>query len=105
MDELAAALAELRELARAIHPAVHSERGLAAALAGVVQRAPVPVEIETVPDQRLPEAVEVVAYYLVSEALTSVAKYANASAARISLAAPAYVVWRIGSLRSADSSS
>jgi signal transduction histidine kinase len=85
VDELAAALAELRELARGIHPAVLSERGLAAALAGVVQRAPVPVEIETVPDQRLPEAVEVAAYYLVSEALTNVAKYANASAAKVAV--------------------
>jgi PAS domain S-box-containing protein len=85
VDELAAALAELRELARGIHPAVLSERGLAAALAGAVQRAPFPVEIETVPDQRLPEAVEVAAYYLVSEALTNVAKYANASAAKVAV--------------------
>jgi signal transduction histidine kinase len=82
-EELAAALAELRELARGIHPAVLSERGLAAALAGVVQRAPVPVEIEALPDQRLPESVEVAAYYLVSEALTNVAKYASASAAKV----------------------
>jgi PAS domain S-box-containing protein len=84
-EELAAALAELRELARGIHPAVLSEHGLAAALWGVAQRAPLPVEIETVPEQRLPESVEVAVYYLVSEALVNVARYARASAAKVAV--------------------
>jgi signal transduction histidine kinase len=64
---------------------VLSERGLAAALQGVAQRAPLPVEIEDVPDQRLPESVEVAAYHLISEALANVAKYAHASAATITV--------------------
>jgi PAS domain S-box-containing protein len=84
-DELAAALTELRELARGIHPAVLSERGLAAALRGVVRRAPLPVEIETLPSGRLPESVEVAAYYLVTEALVNVARYAHASAATVAV--------------------
>jgi PAS domain S-box-containing protein len=82
-EELGAALAELRELARGIHPAVLSEHGLGAALWGVAQRAPLPVEVETVPEQRLPESVEVAVYYLVSEALVNVARYARASAAKV----------------------
>jgi signal transduction histidine kinase len=83
--ELLEALSELRDLARGIHPAVLSERGLAAALQGVAQRAPLPVEIEEVPDQRLPESVEVAAYYVISEALANVAKYAHASTATITV--------------------
>jgi signal transduction histidine kinase len=85
MEELTAALAELRELARGIHPAVLTDRGLPAALNGVVQRAPLPVELQTVPGGRLPESIEVAAYYLVSEPLVNVAKYAHASSARVSV--------------------
>ena len=77
--QLSAALDELRELARGIHPAVLIERGLEPALRSLTARAPVPVEIEAVPDERLPEAVEVASYYLVAEAITNAAKYANAS--------------------------
>jgi PAS domain S-box-containing protein len=84
-QELDAALAELRELARGIHPAVLSERGFAAALQSVVERAPLPVEIQTVPDTRLPESVEVAAYYLVTEALVNVAKYSRASEATVAV--------------------
>jgi PAS domain S-box-containing protein len=84
-DELAAAQAELRELARGIHPAVLSDRGLAAALRGVVRRAPLPVEIAALPTARLPESVEVAAYFLVSEALVNVAKYAHASTATVAV--------------------
>jgi PAS domain S-box-containing protein len=84
-DELAEGLDELRELARGIHPAVLTEHGLAAALEGVVRRAPLPVEVESVPAGRLPESVEVAAYYLVSEALVNVAKYARASAATVAV--------------------
>ena len=84
-EELTAAQAELRELARGIHPAVLSDRGLPAALNGVVQRAPLPVELQTVPGERLPESIEVAAYYLVSEALVNVARYAHASSATVSV--------------------
>jgi PAS domain S-box-containing protein len=83
--ELADALAELRELARGIHPAVLSDQGLAAALPALASRAALPVEVTSVPDGRLPEALEIAVYYLVSEALTNVAKYAHASAASISV--------------------
>ena len=78
-EELDAALGELRELARGIHPAVLSDRGLDTALETLARRAPVPVELETLPGERLPEAVELAAYFVVAEALTNVAKYAEAS--------------------------
>ncbi|HEU0023512.1 MAG TPA: sensor histidine kinase [Thermoleophilaceae bacterium] len=78
-DELDAALDELRELARGIHPAVLSDRGLDAALEALAHRSPVPVEVEATPGERLPESVELAAYFVVAEALTNVAKYASAS--------------------------
>jgi PAS domain S-box-containing protein len=86
-DELALALAELRELARGLHPAVLSDRGLRAAVEMLAGRSPVPVEIVDIPDERLPEPVEAAAYYLIAEALTNVAKYANASTVRVRVVA------------------
>jgi PAS domain S-box-containing protein len=83
-EELAQALEELRELARGIHPAVLSERGLSAALEALAGRAPVPVGV-TVPPDRFPPAVEAAAYYVISEALANVAKYAEASAVEITV--------------------
>jgi signal transduction histidine kinase len=85
-EELDSALAELRELARGIHPAVLSDRGLGTALETLAHRAPVPVELAELPDERLPEAVELAAYFVVSEALTNVAKYANATHATVEVA-------------------
>jgi PAS domain S-box-containing protein len=82
-EELALALEELRELARGLHPAVLSDRGLGAAVEMLAGRAPVPVEIAEVPGDRLPEPVEAAAYFLIAEALTNVAKYARASAVRV----------------------
>ncbi|MEA2330601.1 MAG: hypothetical protein QOH58_739 [Thermoleophilaceae bacterium] len=84
-DELEAALGELRELARGIHPAVLSDRGLDTALETLARRAPLPVELQGVPSDRLPEAVELAAYYVVAEALTNVAKYAAASRATVNV--------------------
>jgi signal transduction histidine kinase len=81
--ELEAALDELRELARGIHPAILSDRGLDAALATLAHRAHVPVELETTIEERLPESVELAAYFVVAEALTNVARYANASRATV----------------------
>ncbi len=81
--ELALALEELRELARGIHPAVLTDRGLAAALEALAQRATLPVELEAVPEDRLPGPVEAAAFYVVSESLANVAKYAHASVARV----------------------
>jgi signal transduction histidine kinase len=82
-SELDSALAELRELARGIHPAVLTDRGLATALETLANRAPVPVEVGDLPDGRLPEAVELAAYFVVAEALTNVAKYSDASHATV----------------------
>jgi PAS domain S-box-containing protein len=83
-EELSHALAELRELARGIHPAVLTDRGLGAALETLAARAPLPVDLD-LPENRLPEPVEAAAYYVVSEALANVTKYAAASAVAISV--------------------
>jgi signal transduction histidine kinase len=85
-QELDSALAELRELARGIHPAVLTDRGLATALETLASRAPVPVELAELPAGRLPEAVELAAYFVVAEGLTNVAKYANATHATVGVA-------------------
>jgi PAS domain S-box-containing protein len=85
-DELGLALEELRELARGLHPAVLSERGLRAAVVTLADRAPLAVEVADIPDERLPESVEAAAYYLVAEALTNAVKYADASEVRIRVA-------------------
>jgi PAS domain S-box-containing protein len=84
-EELTLALQELRELARGLHPAVLTDHGLRAAVEMLAGRAPFPVEIEEAPEERLPEPVEAAAYFLIAEALTNVAKYAHASAARITV--------------------
>ena len=80
--ELGEALEELRELARGIHPAVLSDHGLRAALPGLASRCPVGTEVDT-DVGRLDEAVEVAAYFAVSEALANVAKYSRASRAHV----------------------
>jgi signal transduction histidine kinase len=84
-EELESALEELRELARGLHPALLGERGLRPALETLALRAPVPVELRAVPAERLPEGVELAAYFVVSEALTNVAKYAAANRATVSV--------------------
>ena len=75
-DDLDAAIRALRDLARGIHPAVLSDRGLASALEALAQRAPLPVEIDGCPAGRLPEPVEAAAYFVVAEAITNVVRYA-----------------------------
>jgi signal transduction histidine kinase len=86
-------MSELRELARGIHPAILTEEGLAAAVESVADRSSVPVQLHIALGGRLPEPVESTAYYVVSESLANVAKYAEASVARVDLAR------RNGSLR------
>jgi signal transduction histidine kinase len=81
--ELRQALAELRDLARGIHPAMLSEQGLRTALEALVMRTPLPVRIAACPDGRLPERVEVAAYYPVAEALTNTLRHAHAARAAI----------------------
>jgi len=83
--ELNHALAELRELARGIHPAVLTDRGLEAAVRALADRAPIPVELARLPEDRLPDSVEAAIYYLVAEAITNVAKYAQATSASVSV--------------------
>jgi signal transduction histidine kinase len=87
LDQLAAGLGstveELRELSRGIHPAILSEGGLGPALKALARRSAVPVQLEVPTEARLPEPVEVAAYYLVSEALANAAKHANASAVHV----------------------
>jgi hypothetical protein len=80
--ELDAARCELREFARGIHPAVLGEGGLPAALGELAARSPVPVRV-TAPADRWPPAIEAAAYFVCSEALTNVAKYAQASRASV----------------------
>jgi signal transduction histidine kinase len=84
-EKLNVALAELRELARGIHPAVLSDHGLGPAIHVLVERAPVPVDCDLSYDERLPAATEAAAYFVVAEGLTNVVKYANATRARVSL--------------------
>jgi signal transduction histidine kinase len=81
--EIAESLAELREIARGLHPAVVSAHGLEVALEQLVALSPVPVALVVRVDGRLPEPVEVAAYYLVCESLANVGKYAKASSARV----------------------
>jgi signal transduction histidine kinase len=89
LDDAAAnldgAIRELRDLARGIHPAVLSDRGLGPALEALAQRMPLPIEIAAGPRQRLPEPVEAAAYFVVAEAITNVARYAHATHARVDI--------------------
>ena len=82
-EGLEGALKELQEIARGIHPAILTNGGLTPALKTLARRSAVPVELVTRIDSRLPESVEVAAYYVVSEALTNAAKHARASAVRV----------------------
>jgi signal transduction histidine kinase len=78
---------EIREISHGIHPAILSEQGLAPALRALSRRSPVPVELDLHADRRLPEQVEVAAYYVTSEALTNAVKHAQASRVRVELEA------------------
>jgi signal transduction histidine kinase len=84
-EGLASVFDELREISRGIHPAILSEGGLGPALRTLARRSAVPVELDLHADRRLPERVEVAAYYVVSEALTNAAKHAHASVVKVEL--------------------
>jgi signal transduction histidine kinase len=77
--ELGGVLDELLEIARGIHPAALAEGGLRPALKALAGRSAIPVELHVRAEQRLPEQIEVAAYYAVSEALTNAAKHAHAA--------------------------
>ena len=82
-SEIATSLQELRDIARGLHPAVVSGHGLEVALESLAARAPVPVRLNVELEDRLPEQLEVAAYYLVSESLANIGKHAQASSASI----------------------
>src|SRR5215213_3528359 len=86
-EEAQLALKELRDLARGIHPAILTNRGLASALEDLAARATVPVEVTATPAERLPDAVEAAAYFVVSECLANIGKHAEASFATVSASA------------------
>ncbi len=86
------ALDELREIARGIHPAILADGGLLRALKTLARRSPIPVDLQLQADERLPEPVEVSAYYVVAEALTNTARHAHASAVSVTVEVAAEVL-------------
>ena len=84
-DKLNVALAELRELARGIHPAILTDRGLGPAVQGLADRVPLPVEVDVELPERPSPPVEAAAYFVTAEALTNVARYAKAREARVKI--------------------
>jgi signal transduction histidine kinase len=91
-ERVAGVFDQVREISHGIHPAILSERGLQAALKALARRSAVPVELDLRTGRRLPEHVEVAAYYAVSEALANAAKHARASAVHVELDTPDTVV-------------
>ncbi len=92
-ERLSSALAELRELARGIHPSILTEQGLAPAIDALADRAPVEVRAVVGVDERLSEPVEAAAYFVVAEALTNVVKYARASAVEVDVRCSTATCW------------
>jgi signal transduction histidine kinase len=86
-DGIAGALEELQQLSRGIHPAILAQGGLAPALKTLARRSAVPVQLDVRAETRLPEPVEVAAYYVVSEALTNTAKHARATVVHVAVEA------------------
>jgi signal transduction histidine kinase len=84
-ERLNAALEQLRELARGIHPAILADHGLSPAIAALAERAVVPVTVEIGVQERLPAPIETAAYFLVAEALTNVARHSHATSARVEI--------------------
>jgi signal transduction histidine kinase len=91
--QLSDALAELRDLARGIHPAVLSQDGLAGAVSFLAERAPMPVRVDLRLERRLPQDIEVTAYFVISEALTNAAKHAEASAVSVQVGVRGRQLW------------
>ena len=85
-EEAKAALREIRDLVRGIHPVILEDRGLDAALSAVVARSPIPVELDVDVAVRPPAAIESAAYFVVNEALANVARHAHATRAHVGIA-------------------
>jgi len=83
LEQLDQALSELRELARGIHPAILSDRGLDAAVKSLAERQPLPTEIEFSVERKLEPSVEATAYFVIAEGLTNIGKYAGAELASV----------------------
>jgi signal transduction histidine kinase len=83
LEQLDQALSELRELARGIHPAILSDRGLKAAVGALAERQPLPTEIEFTVEHKLEPTVEATAYFVIAEGLTNIGKYAGAKLAKV----------------------
>ena len=83
LEQLDQALSELRELARGIHPAILSDRGLGAAVRALAERQPLPTEVEFAVERELEPSVEATAYFVVAEGLTNIGKYAGAELATV----------------------
>ncbi|MGA9762230.1 MAG: sensor histidine kinase [Gaiellaceae bacterium] len=83
LEQLDQALSELRELARGIHPAILSDRGLNAAVKALAERQPLPTEVEFSVERKLEPSVEATAYFVVAEGLTNIGKYAGAELATV----------------------
>jgi signal transduction histidine kinase len=91
--ELEAVHDDLRQLSHGLHPAVLSRRGLAAALAAVVRRSPIPVTLQADIEERQPAPIEIGVYYVVAEALTNAAKHSHASEIRVSVVVSGDTIW------------
>ena len=83
VDELGSVLDDLREISRGIHPAILAEGGLGPALKTLARRSAIPVELDVQTELRFSEAIELAAYYVVSEALTNAVKHAQASVVQV----------------------
>ena len=84
IEQARGALKELRDLSRGIHPAILTEDGLGRALRALTRRSPIPVQLDQRIEERLPDPVEISAYYIVAEALTNAAKHSGASVITVS---------------------
>ena len=85
IEQARGALEELRDLSRGIHPAILTEDGLGSAVREVTDRSPIPVQLHLCVDERLPDQIEISAYYIVAEALTNAAKHSGASAITVTV--------------------
>ncbi|CAA9492963.1 MAG: Two-component system sensor histidine kinase [uncultured Solirubrobacteraceae bacterium] len=95
LDELQRATDELRELARGIHPALLTERGLVRAVEALISRLPMAAKLHEAPKERLPQPVETALYYVIAESLTNACKHADASAVTVDIGCAQGRAWAV----------